>query len=152
MFALQEAKYQEKKTDFNVTNYDVEELAAILNFKYVPLNEGLIRDRIKDMKQRFINKAEYINFFTDVEVKLVNNLKLFNKQTWKEAYTHDDSSASQVLANQWQEKKKEDVDKNNNQMLLPDDELHVVIDHQSTDCRIVGFHQIMGLAPFPLSS
>ena len=61
MFAIQESKYQEKKTDFNVTNYDVEELAAILNFKYVPLNEGLIRDRIKDMKQRFINKEEYIN-------------------------------------------------------------------------------------------
>ena len=135
MFALQEAKYQEKKTDFNVTNYDVEELAAILNFKYVPLNEGLIRDRIKDMKQRFINKAEYINFFTDVEVKLVNNLKLFNKQTWKEAYTHDDSSASQVLANQWQEKKKEDVDKNNNQMLLPDDELHVVIGRPKVEAK-----------------
>jgi len=127
MFAIQESKYQEKKTDFNVTNYDVEELAAILNFKYVPLNEGLIRDRIKDMKQRFINKEEYINFFTDVEVKLVNNLKSFNKQTWKNAYTNDDSSAAQALANQWQEKKKEDIDKNNNQMLLPDDDLHVVI-------------------------
>ena len=32
------------------------------------------------MKQRFKNKAEYLKFFTDVEVKLVKNLKLFNKQ------------------------------------------------------------------------
>ena len=46
-FAIQESKYQQKKTDFDVNNYDVEELAAILNFKYVPLNQGLIRDRIK---------------------------------------------------------------------------------------------------------
>lgn len=133
MFSIQESKYQQKKTDFNVDSYDIEELAAILNFKYVPLNEGLIRDRIKDMKQRFINKPQYLKFFTDVEVKLVNNLKLFNKQTWKDAYTHDDSSASQALANQWQEKKKEDIDKNNNQMLLPDDELHVVIGRPKVD-------------------
>ena len=27
MFAIQESKYQEKKTDFNADNYDVEELA-----------------------------------------------------------------------------------------------------------------------------
>ena len=107
MFAIQESKYQEKKTDFDVNNYDIEELAAILNFKYVPLNEGLIRDRIKDMKQRFINKTEYLKFFTDVEVKLVNNLKLFNKQTWQDAYTHDDSNAARALANQWQEKNKD---------------------------------------------
>jgi hypothetical protein len=85
------------------------------------------------MKQRFINKAEYLKFFTDVEVKLVNNLKLFNKQTWKDAYSHDDSNAAQALAKQWQEKKKEDIDKNNNQMLLPDDELHVVIGRPKVD-------------------
>lgn len=133
MFAIQESKYQEKKTDFNADNYDVEELAAILNFKYVPLNEGLIRDRIKDMKQRFINKAKYLKFFTDVEVKLVNNLKLFNKQTWKDVYTNDDSSAAQALANQYQEKLKEDVENNNNQMLLPDDELNVVIGRPKVD-------------------
>lgn len=133
MFAIQESKYQEKKTDFNADNYDVEELAAILNFKYVPLNEGLIRDRIKDMKQRFINKAEYLKFFTDVEVKLVNNLKLFNKQSWKDVYTNDDSSAAQALANQYQEKLKEDVENNNNQMLLPEDELNVVIGRPKVD-------------------
>ena len=106
MFAIQESQYQEKKTDFNVENYDIEELAAILNFKYVPLNQGLIRDRIKDMKQRFKNKPEYIKFFTDVEIKLVNNLNLFNKQTWHNAYKRDDSSAGQALAKQWQEKEK----------------------------------------------
>ena len=123
MFAIQESQYQEKKTDFNVENYDVEELAAILNFKYVPLNQGLIRDRIKDMKQRFKNKPEYIKFFTDVEIKLVNNLNLFNRETWQNAYKRDESSAGQALANQYQEKLKEDIENNNNQMLLPDDEL-----------------------------
>tara|TARA_B100000900_G_scaffold275976_1_gene235872 strand:- start:3286 stop:5040 length:1755 start_codon:yes stop_codon:yes gene_type:complete len=135
MFAIQESKYQQKKTDFDVNNYDVEELAAILNFKYVPLNEGLIRDRIKDMKQRFKNKAVYLKFFTDVEVKLVKNLKLFNKQTWKDVYTHDDSSAAQALANQYQEKLKEDIENNNNQMLLPEDELNVVIGRPKVDAR-----------------
>lgn len=29
MFAIQESKYQQKKTDFNVDSYDIEELAAI---------------------------------------------------------------------------------------------------------------------------
>ena len=133
MFAIQESKYQQKKTDFDVNNYDVEELAAILNFKYVPLNEGLIRDRIKDMKQRFKNKAEYLKFFTDVEIKLVNNLNLFNKQTWQNAYKRDESSAGQALANQYQEKLKEDIENNNNQMLLPDDELNVVIGRPKVD-------------------
>ena len=135
MFAIQESQYQEKKTDFNVENYDVEELAAILNFKYVPLNQGLIRDRIKDMKQRFKNKPEYIKFFTDVEIKLVNNLNLFNKQTWQNAYKRDGSSAGQALAKQWQEKRKEDIENDNNQMLLPDDELHVVIGRPKVDSK-----------------
>ena len=84
--------------------------------------KGLIRDRIKDMKQRFKNKPEYIKFFTDVEIKLVNNLNLFNKQTWHNAYKRDDSSAGQALAKQWQEKRKEDIENDNNQM-LDDDEL-----------------------------
>jgi len=118
MFALQESKYQEKKTDFNVANYDVEELAYILNFKYVPLNEGIIKERITKMKNKFANKEKFIKFFTDVEVKLLENLTLFNNSTWQDAYKEDDSEAAKTLRNQFQELKKEEKENNNNHMLL----------------------------------
>ena len=75
MFALQKEKYKEKNADFNVSNYDIEELAAILNFKYLPLNEGIIKDRIRHMKNKSKGQDKFIKFFTDVEVKLLNNLK-----------------------------------------------------------------------------
>ena len=39
---IQKQQEEEKKTDFNVYNYDIEELAAILNFEYIPINKGIL--------------------------------------------------------------------------------------------------------------
>lgn len=133
MRALQQDKYKTKTADFNVTNYDVEELAAILNFKYVPLNEGIIKDRINHMKDKFRNKEKYIKFFTDVEVKLLENLTLFNKQTWEDAYKQDDSDAAKTLQNQFQELDKEDKENNNNHMLLSTDRTVVIGQRKLTE-------------------
>lgn len=91
-----------KNTDFDANNYDIEELAAILNFKYIPLNEGIIKERILIMKNKFKNKQKYLDFFSDVENKLIDNFKLVNKETWEDAYENDDSEASKVLKNQFQ--------------------------------------------------
>ena len=126
MFALQKEKYKEKNADFNVSNYDIEELAAILNFKYLPLNEGIIKDRIRHMKNKSKGQDKFIKFFTDVEVKLLNNLKSFNKQTWEDSYKLDDSQAAKVLQNQFQEKSNEEKKINNNHMLLANDQRVVI--------------------------
>ena len=40
-------------------------------------------------------------FFEKAREKLLNHLKDMNEETWKEAYEHDDSVASQVLTNQF---------------------------------------------------
>ena len=73
-----------KKTDFDVANYDIEELAAILKFEHIPLNEGKIKRRIIELKRKFINQSKYINFFEDAEKKLLKNLKMYNEPTWIE--------------------------------------------------------------------
>lgn len=113
-----------KKADFNVENYDIEELAAILNFKYVPLNKGIIKERINELKNKFKDYDNYVDFFNNVEIKLLNNLNLHNKETWMDAYKNDDSDASKVLKNQFRELNEKDKKEKNNQML---DIAHVVI-------------------------
>ncbi len=115
-----------KKADFNVENYDIEELAAILNFKYVPLNKGVIKEIINEMRNKSKGQDKFIKFFTDVEVKLLNNLKSFNEQTWEDSYKLDDSQAAKVLQNQFQEKSNEEKKINNNHMLLANDQRVVI--------------------------
>ena len=113
-----------KKADFNVENYDIEELAAILNFKYVPLNKGIIKERINELKNKFKDYDNYVDFFNNVEIKLLNNLNLHNKETWMDAYKNDDSDASKVLKNQFRELTEKEKKEKNNQILDID---HVVI-------------------------
>ena len=60
---------QEQKVDFNAENYDIEELAAILKFEYVPLNKGIIQRRIFDLKKKFANQQKYQIFFTETTLK-----------------------------------------------------------------------------------
>ena len=57
----QMAQGKSKKIDFNVKNYDIEELAAILKFEYIPLNKGIIQRRIYDLKKKF-KQQKYQNF------------------------------------------------------------------------------------------
>ena len=103
--------------DFNAENYDITELAAILNFKYIPLNESIIEDRINKFKQKFKGKQNYIHFFDDVKKKLIKNLKKFNEESWLDAYKKEDSDAARVLQQQFQDLKKEEKENNNNHML-----------------------------------
>ena len=101
---------RDKKTaiDFNANNYDVEELAAILNFETLPLNEGIIKTRIRILSAKFSKNVQAKKFFEVAEKRLIDYFKGFNKQTWQEAYEHDDSAASKVLTKQFQyELKKE---------------------------------------------
>ena len=101
---------RDKKTaiDFNANNYDVEELAAILNFETLPLNEGIIKTRIQILSAKFSKNSKATKFFEVAEKRLIDYFKGFNKQTWQEAYEHDDSAASKELTQQFQyELKKE---------------------------------------------
>ena len=87
--------------DFNTENYDIEELAAIINFKYVPINPGKIKQRINELKVKFKNKQKYLQFFQDAEEKLISYSNKHNKETWTESYENDDSIASQLLTQQY---------------------------------------------------
>ena len=80
---MAQARRKNTPIDFNARNYDIEELAAILKFEYVPLNKGIIQRRIYDLKKKF-KQPKYQKFFSDAEKRLIDNLNLYNKQTWKD--------------------------------------------------------------------
>ena len=82
---------QRNKADFNANHYDIEELAAILKFEYIPLNKGIIQRRIVDLKRKFAKQEKYQKFFNDAEKRLIENLELYNKQSWKDQYEQDNS-------------------------------------------------------------
>ena len=53
--------------DFNVENYDIDELIQLLNFDNSPINEDMIVHRI-DILKKVYSKPKYIKF-----LKLVKN-------------------------------------------------------------------------------
>ncbi len=113
----QMAQGKSKKIDFNVKNYDIEELAAILKFDYIPLNKGIIQRRIHDLKTKFKSQSKYQKFFNDAEKRLTEHLKLYNKQTWVDQYEYDSSEAAKVLQNQFLEKNEKDAKEKMNQII-----------------------------------
>ena len=92
--------------DFDIDNYNIEEIIAITNMEYLPLNRGKIIEQISTLKEKFSEYPKYLIFFEKAREKLLNHLKDINEETWKEAYEHDDSVASQVLTNQFVSEKK----------------------------------------------
>ena len=56
---MAQARRKNAPIDFNARNYDIEELAAILKFEYVPLNKGIIQRRIYDLKKKFKQPTKY---------------------------------------------------------------------------------------------
>ena len=92
--------------DFDIDNYNIEEIIAITNMEYLPLNRGKIIEQISTLKEKFSEYPKYLIFFEKAREKLLNHLKDMNEETWKEAYEHDDSIASQVLTNQFVSEKK----------------------------------------------
>ena len=101
----QEIKKQQQNhhnPDFNVYNYDIEELAAILKFEHIPINKGVINRRILDLKRKFKNQQKYLKFFDEAEKRLLENLKTVNAQTWVESYDRQTTAAGKVLEEQFQ--------------------------------------------------
>lgn len=91
--------------DFNVDNYDIDELVQLLNFDTVPTNEDIIVQRINVLKRRYKGKKKYITFFNKVGKKLIENFETFNKETWQETYENDETLATKVLTQQYLDNK-----------------------------------------------
>tara|TARA_B110000285_G_C15137739_1_gene628358 strand:+ start:129 stop:2312 length:2184 start_codon:yes stop_codon:yes gene_type:complete len=110
-------KQQEKKTDFDVYNYDIEELSAILNFQYIPLNKGIINRRILEFKSKFKNQEKYLIFFSNVEERLLEHLENINAETWTEVYEKETSEAGKVLTERFQSQNEEQEKSKINQII-----------------------------------
>ena len=115
--------------DFNVDNYDIDELVQLLNFDTVPTNEDIIVQRIDVLKRRYKDKQKYITFFSKVGKKLILNFETFNKETWQESYENDETLASKVLTQQYLDTKD---DKKN---LMLDDKRDIIGIKKVTDAN-----------------
>ena len=94
--------------DFNVENYDIDELVQLLNFDNSPINEDMIVHRIDILKRKYKSKSKYIKFFSEVGKKLILNFENFNKETWEEQYEQDDTLSAKVLTQQYLDEKNDD--------------------------------------------
>ena len=106
--------------DFNVDNYDIDELVQLLNFDTVPTNEDMIVQRIDVLKRRYKDKPKYITFFNKVGKKLIVNFETFNKETWQESYENDETLAAKVLTQQYLD------NKNDRKNLMLDDNRDII--------------------------
>jgi len=107
----------EKKTDFNVYNYDIEELAAILNFEYIPINKGIINRRILELKRKFKNQEKHLIFFDNAEKRLLEHSENVNAETWTEVYEKETSEAGKVLTDIFQSQNEEQEKAKINQII-----------------------------------
>ena len=93
---------------FDINTYETEDLLGILDLTGdAPINKEKIDERIKILKHqlRNSNKKEKIFKFLDLaSKKLKQQFDNFNTQTWTEAYEYDDSEATNVFKNQYQNK------------------------------------------------
>lgn len=103
---------KKEKVDFNASNYDIEELVAILKFEHVPINKPIIERRIMELKRKFEGQKKYETFFDEAKTRLIDNLNLVNEQTWVEPYTKDDSKAAKLLQQQFQTQVDKETKKN----------------------------------------
>lgn len=118
---MRNAQNNKKKIDLDVENYDVEELAAILNLRDLKLTEPKIREKIEEMKRKN-NDSRYIDFFTKAEKKLLDYLNQENKQTWLDIYDrkNKNNDAEKVLKDRYVK------NENKGQNLLLDNEHDVI--------------------------
>ena len=105
-------KPSENKT-FDVNTYETEDLLGILNLTgQAPINKEKIDEKVQELryKLRSNKKKEHIFKFLKLAAdKLKKQFDNINKETWQEAYEHDDSEASKVLMQQYQTKEKNDA-------------------------------------------
>ena len=99
---------QNNKKTFDINQYNTEDLVGILNLTpEAPINKDIIDEKIKKLKYelRYNKKKDKIFPFLEMAAKkLKKQFDDFNKETWKEAYEHDDSEATNVLKKQYQNK------------------------------------------------
>ena len=104
----------ETKT-FEISNYSTEDLLGILDLTIdAPINKNKIDERLQALKYQLRNNKKRDKIFPFLEkavAKLKNKFKVFNEQTWQEAYEVDDSEAGKVLTQQYQ-KKEQNTNKN----------------------------------------
>jgi len=93
--------------DFNVDNYDIDELIQLLNFDTTPTNEDMILHKITFLTKRYKEKPKYIKFFNEIGKKLILNFEQFNKETWQESYETDESLSAKVLTQQYLDSEKD---------------------------------------------
>ena len=77
-------------TDFDVKNYNTEELLSILNIKHkIPLTKALIIDETQKQIDKMEDRPNFKQFFFEVRKKLLAEKDEFNKQN---KYSEDDSN------------------------------------------------------------
>lgn len=110
------------KMDLNIENYDVEELAAILDMRDIKLTESKIKERIRTLNHKHSSHKDYVDFFMKAEEKLIKHLNNINNPTWVDIYnrTNMDNNAEKVLKQRYIK----NDDKNKNLIL---DKQHNVI-------------------------
>lgn len=114
-------KNKKIKMDLNIENYDVEELAAILNLRDLKITKSKIKEKIQYFKKKH-TQPDYINFFTKAEEKILNYFDQENKQTWVGVYdrTAMNSDAEKVFKTRYIKNEKKD------QNLLLDEKHNVI--------------------------
>ena len=99
---------------FDVNTYETEDLLGILNLTgQAPINEEKIDEKVQELKYQLRNNKKKEKIFEFLELaskKLKKQFHNFNKETWKEAYEYDESEATDVFTNQYQNK--DDPNKN----------------------------------------
>ena len=89
---------------FDVNTYETEDLLGILDLTGdAPINKEKIDERIQLLKYKLRNNSKKDKIYTFLDKsadKLKKNFEKFNNQTWEQAYTYDESEATQVFTNQ----------------------------------------------------
>ena len=87
-------------TDFDVKNYNTQELLSILNISHkIPLTKALIIDETQKKIDQMEDRPKFKQFFFEVRKKLLSEKDEFNKQN---KYTEDDGNydeATEILKN-----------------------------------------------------
>mgnify|MGYP001200480471 CR=1 FL=1 len=101
-------KFVNEKQTFDINTYDTEDLLGILDLTgNAPINKNKIDEKLQTLKYRLRNnkkKKQIFRFLDHAADKLKKEFDRFNKQTWEQAYKYDESEASDVFKNQYQNK------------------------------------------------
>ena len=78
--------------DFNVKNYDLNELLAIIDWNdELPLSPEVIKWKTYTFKKKYEKQPKYFKFFSDVEKRLLSEWKNINKQDYERTLNNGNS-------------------------------------------------------------